>query len=141
MVKPNITIEINEILNATKVGHLTGSVSFKRFSFHRSESHEEPTGRGLSQITVALINKYLAKAICQSLKDRLSFGSPPPSLDFYANSLDMIELQTIDPNYVDNGGLAKLQLLKQTKLYVVHGRYHKLFFYFESHYDNMERFL
>lgn len=139
--KPRVANEMLEIGNAITAGDFCGGVSFIPFRFPSSGAYDRFAGLGLNQITNAVMSTYLVKAIWRFRNNRLPIGSLPPSLDIYANSLDLIKIQKRNPNYLGRRGLTMLLLLKELRLDIAHGHYEKLFHEFEDMYDNLERLL
>ena len=122
---------------------LLGGVTFKPFRFPNSRySYDERAGLGINQISTAVMSSKTAKRLYRYIKNRLPRGSPPPSIDIYANTLDVIEIiRRYDQYYLGPNGLKMMLKLKEFRLDLVHGRYEKTFLEFEEQFDNLERLL
>jgi hypothetical protein len=106
--------EISEIRNAINAGDSSGDVSFKPFRFPNSRySYDERAGLGINQISTAVMSGKMAKRLYRYIKNRLPRGSPPPSIDIYANTLDVIEIIRHDPYYLGPSGLRMILKLKE----------------------------
>jgi hypothetical protein len=134
--------EIFEIRNAISAGDFSGGVTFKPFRFPVSRSYDELAGLGMNQISTAVMSGKMAKRLYRYIRTSLPMGSPPPSIDIYANSLDIIDIiNEHDPNYLGRNGLHVILKLKEFRLDLVHGRYEKTLREFKEQYDNLERLL
>jgi hypothetical protein len=140
--KRRVANEISEIRNAIIAGDSSGGVSFKPFRFPISRSYNELAVLGMNQISTAVMSGKIAKAFYRYIKNRLPRGSPPPSIDIYANTLDVIDIiMTRNPNYLGPNGWQMMFKLKEFRLDLVHGRYEKTLREFKEQYDNLERLL
>jgi hypothetical protein len=127
--KPKVAKTIKEILDSINAGDCTGGVSFIPFRFPVS-GYDQKTAFGLQLILEALIAKYLVKKIWAFRHGRLPAGSLPPSLDVYANLVDMLKEQLKNPDYLALGGTNRddrlvLKLVKELRLDLAHGHYEK----------------
>ncbi len=105
--------EIFEIRNAIIAGDSSGGVTFKPFRFPIRRSYDELAGLGMNQISTAVMSGKMAKRLYRYIKKRLPRGSPPPSIDIYANTLDVIEIIRHDPYYLGPSGLRMILKLKE----------------------------
>ena len=131
--------DIHEISNAIKAGDCSGGVAFKPFKFRASGAYSPQAGVGLKLISKSVIETYFVKNIWRQRMDR--FGAPCSSLDVYENNLDMTDDLKSDPRYLVPGSQRTLDLFKETRLDLSHGRHKKFFLVFELRYDNMVDYL
>lgn len=134
--EPVVAKEIQEIFDSINAGDCTGGVSFKPFHFP-ARGYDKMTAFGLQLILEALITKYLVKAIWNFLHAKIPAHSLPPSLDVYANVVDMAKEHAKDPDYLAIGGTNRddrlvLQLVKELRLDLAHGHYENIFYRFQG---------
>ncbi len=134
--EPVVAFEIKEILNSINAGDYTGGVSFVPFRFP-ALGYDNMAAFGLHQIIESLMAKYLVKTgIWNFLYARVPAGSPPPSLDVYANVKDMADEVANNPDYLAIGGNNRndrliLTSVKKLRLNLAHGHYEKTYSGFE----------
>lgn len=131
---------IQGVLNRILAKDYTGGVSFTPFTFPAT-GFDPMAALGLSQITARIINEYLVTATWSFLASQLPTGAQPPSMDLYANVIEMSDKVRINPNYLANGALTILQATNVTRLDIAHGRYEAIFNDFEVKLDNLTEYL
>ena len=99
-------------------------------------------GIGLSLITARAFNKIVIPCTSDFQTTYRPPGSPPPSMDLYANVGEMIDKKVADPTFLpQQGALRILKSVKATRLNVAHGDYEKLLKDFEAKYDDLVEYL
>lgn len=132
--------QIQAVLNRILVKDFTGGVSFRPFTFSAT-GYDPMAALGLSQITARIINKYMVTATWSFLHSNLPAGANPPSMDLYANVIEMNDKLQANPNYLPNGASAILHSIKVTRLDVAHGHHEDIFHDFEVKLDDFTKYL
>ena len=120
----------------------TGGVTFKPFTFPPNGAFDMDAGIGLSLITARAFNKIVIPCTSDFQTTYHPPGSPPPSVDLYANVGEMIDKKEADPTFLpQQGALRILKSVKATRLNVAHGDYETLLNDFEAKYDDLVDYL